>query len=392
MNVSSTALAPTAPSILARVCTRRFASNYLSTLAFIGVSYWIISSLSSFHRAILQGEWQLGMFEIDAVITVQAIFITLIALYAVILVPYYAAYPWMRSKSFTFAHGVWFALRRHRARAKSIPALDATRNVMKLPVRARLSPLSKQAGLALLLKFFFAPLMINWCLIHIANLSGSLLQLFDGIEAGLSGRVLFDNALFWASFQLILFVDTLLFTLGYIIEVPALGNRIRSVDPTFFGWFICLACYPPFNDFTGRFLQWQSQDFPYFTNAFVHFTINVTLLIALAIFSWASVALGFKASNLTNRGIVSHGPYAFVRHPAYVAKNLAWWLGALPTFGMLIAAGNWRGLSYAVLAVLGWTGIYVLRALTEERHLLMVNNGYAQYAQRVRWRFVPGIW
>ncbi len=391
MNVSSTALAPAAPSILARVCTRRFASNYLSTLAFVGVSYWIISSLSSFHRAILQGEWQLGMFEIDAVITVQAVFITLIALYAVILVPYYAAHPWMRSKSFTFTHGVWFALRRHLARAKSVPAVDAAR-VMKLPVRARLSPLSKQAGLALLLKFFFAPLMINWCLIHIANLSGSLLQLFDGIEAGLSGRALFDNALFWASFQLILFIDTLLFTLGYIIEVPALGNRIRSVDPTFFGWFICLACYPPFNDFTGRFLQWQSQDFPYFTNDFVHFTINVTLLIALAIFSWASVALGFKASNLTNRGIVSHGPYAFVRHPAYAAKNLAWWLGALPTFGMLIAAGNWRGLSYAVLAVLGWTGIYVLRALTEERHLLMANNGYEQYTQRVRWRFVPGIW
>jgi hypothetical protein len=33
----------------------------------------------------------------------------------------------------------------------------------KLPLRASLAPAAKQAALALLLKFFFAPLMINWC-------------------------------------------------------------------------------------------------------------------------------------------------------------------------------------------------------------------------------------
>ena len=42
--------------------------------------------------------------------------------------------------------------------------------------------------------------------------------------------------------------------------------------------------------------------------------------------------------------------------------------------------------------MLGWTAIYALRALTEERHLLLRDNGYAQYATAVRWRFVPGIW
>jgi hypothetical protein len=203
--------------------------------------------------------------------------------------------------------------------------------------------------------------------------------------------VLFDTSLFWAAFQLILFIDTLLFTIGYIIELPVLGNRIRSVDPTFFGWFVCLACYPPFNDFTGRFLEWRSSDFPGFNNDYVHIGVNIVLLSALAIFSWASIALGFKASNLTNRGIVSHGPYAFVRHPAYAAKNLAWWLGALPTLGMFFAAGDWRGFAYSLLSLCGWTMIYVLRAITEERHLLMLDNGYAQYTRHVRWRFVPGI-
>jgi len=358
---------------LARLCNRRVLSNYLSTLAFIGVSYWIVSALSNFHRSMLQGQWQFGLFGIEAAITVHAVFVTLIAIYAVILIPYYAAYPWMRSKAYTFAQGVWFAWRRDRS-------------------NPQLSPVARQAGLALLLKFFFAPLMINWCLIHVANLTGSLLHLANGTEGELSARELFDTSLFWAAFQLILFVDTLLFTIGYIIELPRLGNRIRSVDPSFFGWFICLACYPPFNDLTLRFLEWQSSDFPQFTNDFLHFTINIALLGALAIFSWASIALGFKASNLTNRGIVTHGPYAFVRHPGYAAKNFAWWLGALPVIGATLAAGNWRAFAYSLIALFGWTTIYALRALTEERHLRLLDNGYAEYAQKVRWRFVPGAW
>ena len=373
---------------MSTIFNRRFATNYLSTLAFIGLSYWIISSLSDFHRSMLQGQWQLGMFTFDAVITVQALFIALMALYAVILVPYYATYPWMHSKSFAFVQGLWFALRRSRKRD---PVSDRSRTPMSLPLNLRLSPLSRQAGLALLLKFFFAPLMINWCLVHIANLSVSMQQFIAGVDNGLEGRVLFDTSLFWAAFQLILFIDTLLFTLGYVIELPVLGNRIRTVDPTFFGWFICLACYPPFNDLTGRFLEWRSSDFPGFDNDYVHFGVNVVLLCALAIFSWASIALGFKASNLTNRGIVTRGPYAYVRHPAYAAKNLAWWLGALPTLGMIFAAGDWRGFGYSLLSLSGWTMIYVLRAITEERHLLMLDNGYAQYTQQVRWRFVPGI-
>lgn len=380
----------TAPSALTRARIRRLGLNYLSTLCFVGLSYWMISSLSSFHRSMLQGEWNLGMLGIDAVVTVHGVFISLIAVYAVILLPYYAAHPWMHSKSFLFLRGLQLALLRGRKRKQSERVADA--GSLALPIAFRISPTTRQAGLALLLKFFFAPLMINWCLIHIANLAGSLMQLAGSIESGVTGRMLFDTSLFWAAFQLILFIDTLLFTLGYIVEVPALGNRIRSVDPTFFGWFVCLACYPPFNDFTVRFLEWQSSDFPYFANDFIHLSINLSLLASLAIFSWASVALGFKASNLTNRGIVTHGPYAYVRHPAYAAKNLAWWLGALPMIGVAFATGSWKAMAYSLLALFGWTAIYVLRAITEERHLFMGSNGYAEYAQKVRWRFIPGVW
>jgi protein-S-isoprenylcysteine O-methyltransferase Ste14 len=262
---------------------------------------------------------------------------------------------------------------------------------MQLPLRAGLSPAAKQAGLALLLKFFFAPLMINWCLAHVSDMSNSMLHVATGWSEGQRGRILFDSALFWACFQAILFVDTLLFTVGYIVEIPALRNCIRSVDPTFFGWFVCLACYPPFNGVTGSVFVWQSNDFPQFQNDGIHFVANIALLALMVIYSWASVALGFKASNLTNRGIVARGPYSVVRHPAYAAKNLAWWIGGLPTLYALGSLGNVPGLLYALLSLAAWSTLYVLRALTEERHLRFANDGYAEYAAGVRWRFIPGV-
>jgi protein-S-isoprenylcysteine O-methyltransferase Ste14 len=371
--------------------SRRFFGNYLSTLAFIGLSYWVITDLSGFHRGMLQGQWQFGMFEIDASLSIHSLLLSLVALYALLLIPFYLRYPWLHAKAFVFLQGLYFSALRCGRPASRARQAQLAANRWRLPLKTGLSPAAKQAALALLLKFFFAPLMINWCLGHAGSLGGSLVQLWDSAREGATGRVLFDSSLFWACFQLILFVDTLLFTLGYIIETPALRNRIRSVDPTFFGWAVCLACYPPFNDLTSRFLEWQSSDFPQFQNDGVHFFANVSLLLALAVYSWASVALGFKASNLTNRGIISHGPYSFVRHPAYAAKNLAWWIGALPNLYLIVASGNFRHAAYALLALCGWTTIYALRAITEERHLLLGNNGYAGYMARVRWRFIPRV-
>jgi protein-S-isoprenylcysteine O-methyltransferase Ste14 len=319
------------------------------------------------------------------------LFLGLIALYAVALIPFYLRYPWLHAKAYIFLQGLYFSVLRLRRRMPRARRTQPARNPLRLPLAVGLSPAAKQAALVLLLKFFFAPLMINWCLGHTAELGKALVHGWDGIREGIRGRALFDGWLFWAIFQLILFVDTLLFTVGYIVETPALRNRIRSVDPTFFGWAICLACYPPFNDFTSRFLPWQSSDFPSFQQTTVHFIANMTLLVALAVYSWASVALGFKASNLTNRGIVSHGPYAVVRHPAYAAKNLAWWIGALPNLYLVFSGGDLRQAAIALISLCGWTMIYLLRAITEERHLLLGNNGYAEYMQQVRWRFIPGV-
>jgi protein-S-isoprenylcysteine O-methyltransferase Ste14 len=91
--------------------------------------------------------------------------------------------------------------------------------------------------------------------------------------------------------------------------------------------------------------------------------------------------LGLRFSNLTNRGIITQGPYRFVRHPAYAAKVVAWWCDAVPVFGSILL----------LLFFSGWIGVYFLRALTEERHL-KADPCYLAYCAAVKHRFVPGIW
>jgi len=79
--------------------------------------------------------------------------------------------------------------------------------------------------------------------------------------------------------------------------------------------------------------------------------------------------------------VVDRGPYRFVRHPGYAGALLAHL--ALP-----LALGSLWGL---VPAALGCAGV-ALRIVGEERTLRGGLAGYTEYAARVRWRLVPGIW
>ena len=57
----------------------------------------------------------------------------------------------------------------------------------------------------------------------------------------------------------------------------------------------------------------------------------------------------------------------------------------------MFASGNARAAGYALLALCGWTAIYALRAITEERHLLLSNNGYAEYMSAGQVALHPGL-
>lgn len=179
-------------------------------------------------------------------------------------------------------------------------------------------------------------------------------------------------------YDFVFFVDCGWALFGYSSESKWLGNKTRSVEPTFFGWAVALACYPPFNNVLGTYLPLetgpshiQSEDW--------HLVFKAVTVALFCIYSSATVAFGFKFSNLTNRGIISRGPYAYVRHPAYLTKCTAWWLEHIPT--MTITKAFFLTLLCCV---------YALRAWTEERHLSM-DPEYREYKKKVPWVIFPGF-
>lgn len=88
-----------------------------------------------------------------------------------------------------------------------------------------------------------------------------------------------------------------------------------------------------------------------------------------------------RIQNERGHQVISTGLYAFVRHPMYS--------GAIFYFiGLALLLGSW----YAVAIALVVIALFGLRAAWEEQTLAAELPGYAAYAQRVRYRFVPGVW
>ncbi len=221
--------------------------------------------------------------------------------------------------------------------------------------------------LTLFVKFFYIPLLVTW----VINNTMHQLYLTHTFHADLATVNAYLVALF-------IYIDTAIYCFGYLFEFNFLKNTIKTVEPTVLGWVVCLWCYPPFNIFSFRIFDHEfvrlTHSYPPWVNALVLCLITVLW----GIFAWASLSLGWKASNLTNRGIVRHGPYRFVRHPAYAAKLFLWYLQGI-FFGQ-----------YFIGIMFGFTLIYILRAWTEERHLSL-DPDYREYRKTVKWRFIPGL-
>jgi protein-S-isoprenylcysteine O-methyltransferase Ste14 len=79
--------------------------------------------------------------------------------------------------------------------------------------------------------------------------------------------------------------------------------------------------------------------------------------------------------------VVDTGPYALVRHPGYAGM-----IPAMP-FSAL-ALGSWA----AFIVSLVYVALILRRVVFEDAFLHAHLTGYADYARRVRYRLVPGIW
>jgi protein-S-isoprenylcysteine O-methyltransferase Ste14 len=112
----------------------------------------------------------------------------------------------------------------------------------------------------------------------------------------------------------------------------------------------------------------------------------VVVALGFALFFWGMRVNRFFSSVpriQSERGhrVITGGPYRFVRHPGYV--------GAI-TF--VLASGLALGSWISVLVFLPAVGMLLYRTVVEDAQLKAELPGYRDYADRVRWRLLPGIW
>jgi protein-S-isoprenylcysteine O-methyltransferase Ste14 len=115
--------------------------------------------------------------------------------------------------------------------------------------------------------------------------------------------------------------------------------------------------------------------------------IGYVLLIAGMVgLTWAESVNKFFEPTVriqTDRGhtVIDFGPYAIVRHPGYVSAFLVF-------IGIPLSLGSLLALIPAVMACL----LLIVRTIWEDQTLRDELTGYREYAQRVRYRLIRGVW
>ena len=75
------------------------------------------------------------------------------------------------------------------------------------------------------------------------------------------------------------------------------------------------------------------------------------------------------------------GSYAHIRHPGYISGSL-----------MYVAIGLCLGSYWALVPALLSAVVFLIRTILEDSMLSDELPGYREYAERVRFRWLPGVW
>jgi protein-S-isoprenylcysteine O-methyltransferase Ste14 len=111
----------------------------------------------------------------------------------------------------------------------------------------------------------------------------------------------------------------------------------------------------------------------------------VDVVLGIFLSSWGMASNRYFSGTVRiqdDRGhqVVTGGAYRYMRHPGYAG-------GVIHHLAVPLFLGSWWALIPGLLGV----GVLVVRTALEDRTLHQELPGYAEYAQRTRYRLLPGI-
>jgi protein-S-isoprenylcysteine O-methyltransferase Ste14 len=127
-------------------------------------------------------------------------------------------------------------------------------------------------------------------------------------------------------------------------------------------------------------------DWPGTLPLWIQLAALILMGITYPLFTWAMVSNRYfstivRIQKERGHSVQTGGPYRFVRHPGYASLLFSYL--TLP----FVLGSLWACIPASVLVV-----NLIVRTALEDRTLQNELGGYLEYAQRVRYRLIPGIW
>jgi len=118
----------------------------------------------------------------------------------------------------------------------------------------------------------------------------------------------------------------------------------------------------------------------------IHITGLVVFILGNALVSWAMISNIYFSTAVRiqiDRGhtVSNSGPYRYLRHPGYLGMIIY----NLST--TVILGSIWALIPASIIVIL-----FIIRTIFEDNTLKNKLEGYKEYAERVKYRLMPGIW
>ena len=171
-------------------------------------------------------------------------------------------------------------------------------------------------------------------------------------------------------------------------DIDLLKDRMKFTKKSAKGWdkvmtFVSIPFYIPYLVLPGLdAVRYQWSHVPVWAKA-VSFIVLVALFLWITWIMKVNTYLSRFVEIQEDRGhkVITTGPYRFVRHPMYISAMIL--MIALP-----IALGS----LYALIPMAFIIVFIIVRTYLEDKTLHRELEGYVEYAQKTKYRLLPGIW